>query len=255
MKTGLRHQEYVKALLEKRKLEKRNIHPFHEIGDSITSPPSAVSFEENRLLTEYMEQKNIQLLSNSMPLLKKHLVLKKFFKMKRSQEVLIYTLKKNEDFAKTSGKVSAIGRDFVMLTNLVERIWIPYKSIKAANIPPGVPTFTNSHQYFLYDNDLKKKLLKSFGKTVSKRDALIQQFYEESLLTNLNSWSGVWVQVSTADYEVIGRIEGTTNKHLLLSNQTEIPWEAVKQISSLRFLKGWYLAGKSMVQKCFSSLS
>ena len=90
-----------------------------------------------------------------------------------------------------------------MLTNLKKRIWIPYTAIESATIPFGFPSYSNTHQHFIYDNQLQQKLVLQFGETVAKREALIQQFFEESLQTNLNSWKGMWVEVKTAEKSIL----------------------------------------------------
>jgi hypothetical protein len=231
----MRHQEYIKALLEKRAQEQKKINPIHETGEKLTSPPSATTLEENKLLTEYIEQVNLQKLANSIPRQKHPLFLKKFFKMKRNQQVVVY-VNKNDSVYEVMGRVSTVGRDFVMLNNLTDRIWIPYPMIESANTPSGVPNFTNSHQYFLYDNELKKKLMTNFGDTVSKRDLLKQQFFEESLRTNLNSWRGIWVKVICNQKIYFGRIKASEKKGLAIKSVfelNEIPWAEITHIQSI----------------------
>jgi hypothetical protein len=174
--------------------------------------------------------------------------------MKRNQQVNVFVADKGNIQLK-AGRVSAIGRDVVMLNNLTNRIWIPYHAIDSANIPAGVPTYSNSHQYFIYDNNLKNKLIKDFGGTVSKRDALIQQFFEETLETNLRSWKGIWVKVSTDEENYIGAINQTSPKHLVLApGETKIRWEDIRSIYSLRFFQKWYLGGRKILKWVFSIL-
>lgn len=182
------------------------------LPNTFSSPTSAVSSEETRILTEYMNQSSLFNISKHDESRRKPLVLKMFFKMKRNQQVVV--MLKNEEEDPIEAKVTAIGRDFVMLTNLQNRIWIPYTAIDSANIPYGTPTYSNSHQHFLYDNDLKNKLVTQFGKTVARKDTLIQQFFEETLRTNLHSWSGTWVKVRVNDTYHIGKII-ETKKDLL----------------------------------------
>jgi len=253
LKTGMRHREYIEALLEKRAKEQRKINPIHETGEKFTSPPSATTLEENKVLTEYMEQVNLQKLANSMPHQKHPLFLKKFFKMKRNQQVIVY-VKKSESVTEVMGRVSSVGRDFVMLNNLTDRIWIPYHMIESANIPSGVPNFTNSHQFFLYDNELKKKLMTNFGDTVSKRDLLKQQFYEETLKTNLNSWSGLWVKVIGRQSNFIGRIDASGKTGLTLQRVfggNEIPWSDITHIQTINSITKWKHCSKEIWNKFF----
>lgn len=185
-----------------------------------------------------MEQANLFNITKAFPSQRKPLMLKKFFKMKRYQQVEIYS-QHGEEAVRTLGKVTAVGRDFVMITNLKDRIWFPYQSILSANIPSGIPNYSNSHQSFIFDNDLKRKLLYEFGQTVSKRDALIQQFYEETLRTNLNTWKGLWVKVHITDGTRSGQIADIRNNVLIIKSgksKLDIDLEKINSIQSLRFL-------------------
>ena len=107
-------------------------------------------------------------------------MLKQFFKTKRNQQVVVSSVIKDVTVT-TEGKVATIGRDFVMVTDLKKRIWIPYTAIESATIPFGHPTYSDSQQHFIYDNQLQQKLVLQFGETVAKREELIRQFFEESL--------------------------------------------------------------------------
>ncbi|WP_121660950.1 hypothetical protein [Metabacillus litoralis] len=238
LKTGLRHDEYVKKILEERHREERKKDPIHESGNQITSPAGSTSTEEIRIFNEYMEQANLFNITKSTPNQRKALMLKRFFKMKRYQQVEIYS-SHGEETVHTLGKVTAIGRDFVMLTNLKDRIWFPYHAIISANVPSGIPNYSNSHQSYIFDNDLKRKLLYDFGQTVSKRDALKQQFYEETLHTNLKAWKGIWVKVSTQDCSYVGQIIDVQENNLLLSSFNK-KWElnlgTISRVTSLRLL-------------------
>ncbi|MBT2756330.1 hypothetical protein J7E71_10235 [Mesobacillus foraminis] len=238
MKTGMRLDEYTKALLEKRNaeviVEQRN----DALNAELTSPPGATSTEEIRLFNEYMEQANLFKIADALPEKKKSLMLKRFFKMKRKQQVVIQA-RIGEENQQKNGKVSTVGRDFVMLTNLKDRCWLPYTSITSANIPSGIPVFSNSHQYYLYDNDLRKKLLRNFGETVSRRDVLIQQFYEESLFTNLRAWKDTWVKVQTGKETFVGKIKDTIDQHLILhlfNTHHKVLLKEVEVITALRLV-------------------
>lgn len=237
LKTGLRHDEYVKKLLEQRKKEERKKDPIHESGVTFTSPAGSTATEEIRVFNEYMEQANLFKITNAAPEQRKSLMLKRFFKMKRNQQVEIYS-ENGENTNYTLGKVTAIGRDFVMVTNLKDRIWFPYHSIISANVPSGIPNYSNSHQSYIFDNDLKRKLLHHFGQTVSKRDALIQQFYEETLNTNLRTWKGIWVKVFAKDGVYSGQIRDVQDHILYLSSMNknlEVELKHIHSVNSLRF--------------------
>ncbi|WP_216667917.1 hypothetical protein [Sporosarcina jiandibaonis] len=137
--------------------------------------------------------------------------------MKRNQQVVITSVCNEEANVMTEGKVSTIGRDFVMVTNLKKRIWIPYAAIESATISFGYPTYSDSQQHFIYDNQLQQKLVLQFGDTVTKREELVRQFFEESLQTNLQTWKGVWVEVRTSKNFYFGKMKKTTKKELILT--------------------------------------
>lgn len=216
---------------------------------SFSSPTSAVSLEETRILTEYNGQKNLFNVVNRDETRRKPLLLKQFFKMKRNQQVIVSSIIEKDVNVTTEGKVATIGRNFVMLTNLQKRIWIPYTAIESANIPFGFPTYSNTHQHFIYDNQLQQKLVLQFGETVAKREALIKQFFEESLQTNLHSWKGMWVEVKTAEQAFFGKITKTTKKELFLrlfKTEKVIPLNDIRYVSTMRLLPLWKKVLKSI---------
>ncbi|WP_019413652.1 hypothetical protein [Paenisporosarcina sp. TG20] len=222
------------------------------ISQAFSSPTSAVSSEETRILTEYINQKNLFHVTNQDETRRKPLVLKQFFKMKRNQQVVVSSVVENDVTVKIEGKVATIGRDFVMITDLQKRIWIPFTAIGSATIPFGFPTYSNTHQHFIYDNQLQQKLVLKFGETVSKKEALKQQFFEETLQTNLDSWGGMWVEVKTADRNVFGKILETTKKELILTffkTESIIPLHEIRHVSTMRFYFLWKNVLKSMFNK------
>jgi len=217
---------------------------------SLSSPTSAVSSEETRILTEYMKQKNLLYITSQDEARRKPLILKQFFKMKRNQQVVISVF--GEDGQLTiEGKVASIGRDFVMITDLQKRTWIPYTTIHSATIPFGFPTYSNTHQHFIYDNQLQQKLVLQFGETVIQKEALKQQFFEETLQTSLNSWRGLWVEVKTADNVVFGKMVKTEKQELILrafKKEVVIQLNEIRNVSTLGFLQLW----KNLVKSKFS---
>ena len=177
-------------------------------------------------------------------------MLKQFFKMKRNQQVVVSSVIENDVNVTTEGKVATIGRDFVMLTNLQKRIWIPYTAIESANIPFGFPSYSNTHQHFIYDNQLQQKLVLQFGETVAKREALIKQFFEESLQTNLHSWRGMWVEVKTAEKAFFGKIAKTTKKELylqLFKTEKVITLSDIRYVSTIGLFPLWKNVLKSFL--------
>ena len=209
---------------------------------AFSSPTSAVSSEETRVLTEYIHQKNLFKVTKQDETRRKSLVLKQFFKMKRNQQVVVSSFIKKDVLVTTEGKVATIGRDFVMLTDLKKRIWIPYTAIDSATIPFGFPSYSDSQQNFIYDNQLQHKLVLQFGKTVAKREALIRQFFEESLRTNLDSWKGLWVEVKTNEKSYYGKITKTMRKELFLKvfkAEEVIQFNEVRYVSTVRWFSVW----------------
>lgn len=213
--------EYRKELLERVKNEEKKEDIINEFnikrGKGLTSPTTSTTTEETRLLMEYIDRANMFNISKHNEKRGKYLKLRKFFKAKRNQQIEIYAKCGSESIHKV-GKVSTVGRDFVMITNLKERMWIPYSIIESANIPFGIPNYSNTHQHFLYDNNLRNKLILQFGETVSKRNLLMQQFFEESLQTNLEAWKETWVVAHLkGDEKKIGKILSCKDNKLVLS--------------------------------------
>ncbi|WP_232225597.1 hypothetical protein [Oceanobacillus manasiensis] len=207
-------------------------------GEGLTSPTTITTTEETRLLMEYMDRANILHISQHNKKRGKLLTLRKFFKSKRNQQVEVYFTIGTESHYK-EGKVSTVGRDFVMITNLKERVWIPYSVIESANIVYGIPTYSNTHQHYLYDNNLRTKLLRNFGDTVAKRDNLKQQFFEETLQTNLNTWKDTWVHVwFDEDAKKLGKIIGSDEKLTitLMGRKEEIEFSEIRYMETIRLL-------------------
>ncbi|WP_252502092.1 hypothetical protein [Sporosarcina sp. Marseille-Q4943] len=218
-----------------------------------SSPTSAVSAEETRILTEYIQQKNLFHVIRRDESRRKTLLLKQFFKMKRHQQVVIISANKQNETITTEGKVAAIGRDFVMVTDLKKRIWIPYEAIDSATIPFGFPTYSTPHQHHIYDNQLQQKLVLRFGETVASKDALVRQFFEETLHTNLSTWKGVWVEVNTVESSVFGKLKGASKTVCVLQrNSTEqrIPLSEIRSITTIGLASLWKRFGKQVVTAC-----
>ncbi|ENH97178.1 hypothetical protein J416_07042 [Gracilibacillus halophilus YIM-C55.5] len=230
--------EYIDQLWEERRQETMTEEESHQKhNDELTSPTSFTTTEENRLVMEYMDQANVLNISKRDKRNGKAIRLRKFFKSKRNQQVEVYSKHGNHRIY-TQGKVSTIGRDFIMLTNLKNRFWIPYASIDSANIPFDVPNYTNSHQHYIYDNDLRNKLLHDFGKTVAKRDILKQQFFEESLQTNLASWINTWVEIRlNTNEKQSGRIVACQNNYIHLSTFQTNQFIQIRTISYIKTLR------------------
>lgn len=187
-----------------------------------SSPTSAVSAEETRILTEYIQQKNLFNVVNRDESRRKALLLKQFFKMKRHQQVVVISTRKQGETVTTEGKVATIGRNFVMLTDLKKRIWIPYEAIDSATIPFGFPTYSTPHQHHIYDNQLQQKLVQRFGETVSKKDALVRQFFEETFHTNLSTWKGIRIEVHTGEASYFGKLKDASKSECVLQQFNKV---------------------------------
>lgn len=220
---------------------------------SFSSPTSAVSEEETRILSEYIAQKNLFKVTSQDESRRKVLFLKQFFKMKRNQQVVVSFVIEKDIPLTTEGKVATIGRDFVMLTDLKKRLWIPYRAIQSATIPFGFPTYSNTHQHFIYDNNLQQKLVLQFGETVAKKDVLIRQFFEESLQTNLHFWKGIWVETRTADNIFFGKIGSATKADLILQLSKKkvsvIPLNEIRFVSTIGIISLWKKVLKLWLEK------
>ncbi|MBP1155882.1 MULTISPECIES: hypothetical protein [unclassified Paenibacillus] len=197
-------------------MEKSPDRPNRE-EEKYTSPASPLPDYELKMLQKYIHDVNLQKLSESLPRQKKNLMLIKFFKHKRNQRVeIVSSIGAHKQH--TLGKVANIGRDFVVLTTLWNRIWIPYRSIQSSNIPAGLPDVSNTHQHVVFDEQLRRRLLTQFGKTVGGHDILKQQFYEDSLQTSLQSWKGASVTVTANETMHSGKIVYAASGTLSLQN-------------------------------------
>ncbi|MCM3636631.1 hypothetical protein M3152_02775 [Sporosarcina luteola] len=218
-----------------------------------SSPTSAVSAEETRILTEYIQQKNLFHVIRRDESRRKTLLLKQFFKMKRHQQVSIISAVNQNETITTVGKVATIGRDFVMVTDLKKRTWIPYEAIDSATIPFGFPTYSTPHQHHIYDNQLQQKLVLRFGETVAAKDALVRQFFEETLHTNLSTWNGVWVEVDTVECSFFGKLKGASKTECVLqrmSSEHRIPLSEIRSITTIGPVSLWKRFGKQVVTAC-----
>ncbi|MGM8212696.1 hypothetical protein ACLIBH_07865 [Virgibacillus sp. W0430] len=239
----IRFKAYVERLMHEREQEQIKNDVTNEFsakrGEGLSSPVTVNTTEDNRLLMEYMQRSNLFLIDKHNAQYGKTLKLRRFFKLRRNQLVEIYSIW-GEETVYTVGKVSTIGRDFVMLINLKERIWIPYLAVISANIPYGIPNYSNTHQNFMFDNNYRHKLLHRFGETVAKRDVLRQYFFEESLRTNLETWKDTWIELSLSSHAtVIGKIRDCNDKKVTITylGKKEIyELESIQKIKTIRFL-------------------
>jgi len=225
------HREYYERMPNKTKFLKNNYYALKQ-GNGYTSPPSSLPAHELKILKEYMHGINLKQLGDSLPHRKKAMVLMRFLKGKRNQQIKVHSMIRDQ-LVYTSGKVNVVGRDFVALTTINKRFWIPYSAIESANVPFGIPDMPNSHQSVIYDETLRRKLLTEFSTTVLKQDILKRQFYEEALHVHLQDWKGTNVKVYTKEAEYKGNIEQIDSKQITIKSfkkQSIIPLTEVQLI-------------------------
>ncbi|QCR32289.1 hypothetical protein [Lysinibacillus sp. SGAir0095] len=210
-----------------------NNYPELKKEDRYTSPASSKPLHELKMLQEYIHSVNLQNLGTLLPHYKQQMILLKFFKSKKNQLVEIYSRNKDE-VIHTVGKVSVVGRDFVMIRTLLTRIWIPYRVIHSAKTPFGLPDMPGTHQNVLIDEELRRKLLTNFAVTVAEKQSLRQQFFEELLLTNLQSWVGTKITIYNGS-NFTAKLRGVS-KEKLLFKEKEIAFSKITYMKQARVL-------------------
>ncbi|CAM4462030.1 hypothetical protein [Paenibacillus tarimensis] len=162
------------------------------------SASSSMPLHELMLRKESRHDLNLQQLSQAIPGKRNDLNLLQFFKHRRYQQVVVSWSSCDEQ-QESRGKVVLIGRNFVILSNLLQRFWLPFSVIKSAYIPYDLPNLSSSsHQHVVFDHRLRRQLMNDFGKTVSGRYELVSRFYEQSLQGYLKSFEGKWLRVQTS---------------------------------------------------------
>ncbi len=197
------------------------------------------------MLQEYIHGVNLQNLGSHLPNYKKQMMLLKFFKHKKNQQVEVFS-RNGDEVIHTIGKVNIVGRNFVMIKTLFTRIWIPYHAIHSAKTPFGIPDLPSGHQHVIYDEELRRKLLTNFGDTVSSKEILKQQFFEESLDTNLKTWQGTRFTIY-ADKLMKGKLEKVLKEKISIKSKIEHEIS----INKINYLKQGRLV--SFFQRLFSN--
>ncbi len=213
-----------------------NQHPELKQEDRYTSPASSLPLYELKMLQEYIHGVNLQNLGSYLPDHKKQMMLLKFFKHKKNQLVEVFS-RDGEKVIKTVGKVNIVGRNFVMIKTLFTRIWIPYQAIHSAKTPFGIPDLPGGHQHVIYDGELRRKILTNFGETVSGKEILKQQFFEESLNTNLTLWLGTRVTIF-AGKTIKGKLTKILNNTIQIKDKEkcEISINHINYVKQGRFI-------------------
>ncbi|WP_045522177.1 hypothetical protein [Neobacillus niacini] len=213
-----------------------NQYPELKKEDRFTSPASSLPLYELKMLQEYIHGENLQNLGKHLPHYKKQMMLLKFFKYKKNQKVEVYS-RNGDEVIHTLGKVNIVGRNFVMIRTLFTRIWIPYHAIHSAKTPFGTPDLPSGHQHVIYDEELRRKLLTNFGVTVSGKEILKQQFYEELLDTNLKSWKGTRFTIY-ADRLMQGKLVNVLKEKICIKSKQkqEISINKINYMKQGRFI-------------------
>lgn len=209
-----------------------NQYPELKKNDGFTSPASARPLHELKMLQEYIHSANLNNLGATLPNSKQQMILLKFFKSKKNQQVEVYS-RHHDEVIHTIGKVAVVGRDFVMLRTLFTRIWIPYAHIHSAKTPFGLPDVPGTHQHVVIDGELRRKLLTNFAVTVAQKETLRQQFFEELLETNLKVWMGTRLTIYS-DTILPGKIRNVSKGKLEL-NEKNIRICSIHYIKQTRF--------------------
>lgn len=204
-----------------------------------SSPASPLPVHELKVLQEYIHQQNLQIIGNVNPNRRKVIMLSQFFKSHKTQTVKVVR-KSTHGTKEWLAKTDAVGRDFVILTNLFTKYWIPFHAIESAEQPfEQVNLPHQQHQQVVYDSELKQKLLLRFGKTVAQKEFLKQQFFDQTLAghvklllknrvtieTNSLRQKGILVNVSSQGIEWTHN--GSTSSAL---------WKDVHSIEKQRFV-------------------
>lgn len=234
--------QYVRELWAKREQEPRTTDLENDLslkhGGGLTSPPAEYGTEELQIFREQMMAQNVRILAQSVPARRKWMMLRTFFRHKRNSQVEVL-LQPGGIATRWQGRVRMIGRDFVVLAQLKQRIWLPYHAIESARVPFGTPDVPSSHQHLVYNEMLRQQLLTRFGETVAGREALVQQFFDESLATNLITWAGTRVEVQTADACMVGTLGGTQDGQLLLSRWRKTERVPLAAVCWVRTVSWW----------------
>ncbi len=213
-----------------------NEHPELKQEDRFTSPASSLPLYELKMLQEYIHGVNLQNLGSYLPDHKKQMMLLKFFKHKKNQLVEVFS-RDGKEVIKTVGKVNIVGRNFVMIKTLFTRIWIPYQAIHSAKTPFGIPDLPSGHQHIIYDGELRRRILTNFGETISGKEILKQQFFEESLNTNLRLWLGTRVTIF-AGKPIKGKLTQILNNTIQIKDKKkhEISINNINYVKQGRFI-------------------
>ncbi|TRZ39953.1 hypothetical protein CEQ21_03145 [Niallia circulans] len=225
-------KEYYERFTNKTKFLKNDYYTLKR-GEGYTSPPSTMPAHELKLLRAYMEGVNLKHIGQSLPHYKKSIMLLSFLKGRRNQQTKVHAHVCGE-VNELLGRVSVVGRDFVALTTVTERFWIPYSVIESASVPYGISDMPNNHQQVVYDDTLRKKLLNDFSSTILKNDVLKRQFYEEALHVHLQAWTKTKITVFASGKDYKGKLINVSSGKMTLKERKELSVIDMKDIHLLK---------------------
>ncbi|MCG7376336.1 hypothetical protein MH215_04980 [Paenibacillus sp. ACRSA] len=208
-------------------------------SSKFSSPASPLPAHELKILQEYIHHQNVQIIGEINPLRRKEIMLSNFFKSHKNQTVKLKVHSRNQ-FTEMMAKTEAVGRDFVILTTLLTKYWVPFRSIVTAEQPfDQVNVPHQQHQQVVYDEDLKQKILLKFGKTVSQKDFLKQQFFEQTLAGHIKSLMNDKLIVETSTARIRSRLLDINAQEILLKEKggrSSVPWSDILWIEKQRFI-------------------
>lgn len=204
-----------------------------------SSPASPLPSHELKILQEFIHHQNVQIIGENNPLRRKEIMLSNFFKSHKNQTVKI-RVHCREQWREILAKTDAVGRDFVILTTLFTKYWVPFRAIDAAEQPYDQVNIPHQqHQQVVYDDDLKQKILLKFGKTVSQKDVLKQQFFERTLAGYMKSLLKNKMNIETKTSRIRGNMIDVNPHEIKLkdnNSQYTIEWKDILWIEKQRFM-------------------
>lgn len=213
--------------------------PVSSETNRFASPASPLPEHELKMLQEYIHHQNVQIIGNVNPGKRQEIMLSQFFKSYKKQTVSV-KMKQAEATKNILAKTEAVGRDFVILTTLFSKFWIPFRSIISAEQPYDQVNRSHSqHQQVVYDDVLKNKLLKRFGETVGQKEFLKQQFFDQTLAGHIRSLKKNRVTIVTNAMSFRVKLMDANAQQLMWMDRGStrcVPWSQILWMEKHRFI-------------------
>ncbi|MFI2859163.1 hypothetical protein ACH6EH_18865 [Paenibacillus sp. JSM ZJ436] len=209
------------------------------VTSNFSSSSSPLPLHELKVLQEYIHQQNIQIIGNVNPKRRKDIMLSQFFKTHKTQTVKVIRKSSLLGDQGLIAKTEAVGRDFVILTTLLRRYWLPFQAIVSAEQPfdqANVPH--QPHQQVVYDDELKQKIMLCFGKTVGQKEFLKQQFFDQTFAGHLKVLLNNRLTVETDTQREKVKLTEVGTKGITMLHQGKesfAPWKDIVSIEKQRF--------------------